>query len=232
MREGVRQILQRQADLKVVAETDDGHRALAIAREQSPRVVVLDLSMPGLSGMQLIRRLRQECPHTLLLVLSMHTEEQYAMRALRAGAQGYLSKDAAAEELVHAVRKVAAGGCYLSRQMAEMVALSLTGRDDTPRHELLSDREFEIFGLIVAGKRMTEISRALHLSVKTVSTHKTRILQKMHLDSVAALIRYGLEHRLFPESETGAQDHDERQDRWQAYGTELMTSEQLRLAAF
>lgn len=199
MREGVRRILEGQADLDIVGETDDGHHALQLIRESGARVAVIDMSMPGLSGVNLIRRIRAEHPRCAVLVLSMYAEELYAMRALRSGAQGYLSKDAAAEELVRAVRKVAMGGCYLSRAMAEKVAMSLTHQDDTPRHDRLTDREFEIFRRIVGGQRVSDISRVMHLSIKTVSTHKSRILQKMQLDSAAALIRYGLEHRLFPD---------------------------------
>lgn len=210
MREGIRRILEGQPDLDIVGEADDGHQALSRIRESRAHVAVIDLNMPGLSGVNLIRRIRQEQPHCAVLVLSMYGEELYAMRALKAGAQGYMTKDAASEELVRAVRKVAAGGCYLSRHMAERVAMSLTQQDNTPRHERLSDREFEIFRGIVAGQRISEISRALHLSVKTVSTHKTRILQKMQLDSAAALIRYGLEHRLFPDPGSLGDPHGER----------------------
>jgi DNA-binding NarL/FixJ family response regulator len=142
-----------------------------------------------------------------VLVLSMYAEELYAMRALKAGAQGYVNKDSATEELVRAVRKVAAGGCYLSSSMAEKVAMSLTHHEDTPRHDRLTDREFEIFRRIVGGQRVSDISRAIHLSIKTVSTHKSRILQKMHLDSTAALIRYGLEHRLFNDGSSLEEAH-------------------------
>ncbi len=199
MREGVRRILEVQPDFDIAGETDDGHHALQLIRDSEAHVAVIDMNMPGLSGINLIRRIRAEHPRCAVLVLSMYAEELYAMRALRSGAQGYLSKDTAAEELVRAVRKVAVGGCYLSRAMAEKVAMSLTQQDDTPRHDRLTDREFEIFRRIVGGQRVSDISRAMHLSIKTVSTHKSRILQKMQLDSAAALIRYGLEHRLFPD---------------------------------
>lgn len=200
MREGLRRILEGQPDLDVAGETDDGHQALQLIRDLGANVAVIDMSMPGLSGVNLIRRIRKESPRCAVLVLSMYAEELYAMRALKAGAQGYVNKDSATEELVRAVRKVAAGGCYLSSSMAEKVAMSLTHQDDTPRHDRLTDREFEIFRRIVGGQRVSDISRAIHLSIKTVSTHKSRILQKMHLDSTAALIRYGLEHRLFTDN--------------------------------
>lgn len=199
IREGIRRILESQTDLCIVGEADDGHQLVGLMRTTPARVAVIDLNMPGLCGVALIRRIRQESPGCAVLVLSMYAEELYAMRALKAGAQGYLTKDAANDELVLAVRKVASGGCYLSRRMAEKVAMSLAHQDDVPRHERLTDREFEIFRCIVAGQRISDISHAMHLSVKTVSTHKSRILQKMNLDSTAALIRYGLESRLFPE---------------------------------
>jgi len=207
MREGVRRILQSQTGLRIVGETDDGHDALQLIHDLSAQVAVIDMSMPGLAGLNLIRRIRSDFPRCAILVLSMHAEEVYAMRALKSGAQGYLSKDAPAEELVHAVRKVAAGGCYLSRATAERVAVSLTQRDDTPRHDRLTDREFEVFRRLVSGQRISNISRAMHLSIKTVSTHKSRILQKMELEGTAALIRYGLEHRLFPDGDGSDDAH-------------------------
>jgi DNA-binding NarL/FixJ family response regulator len=135
-----------------------------------------------------------------VLVLTMHAEEQYAMRAFRCGASGYLTKDSAGAELIQAIRKVAAGGGYVTTALAERLAISLHTPGDAPAHGSLSDREFEVFRRIVAGQRPTEIAAALHLSVKTVSTHKTRILEKLGLDSTAALIRYGLEHRLFDDA--------------------------------
>lgn len=199
IREGLRQMLQAQPHLVIVGESDTGHGALSILQKARAHVAIVDLNLPGLSGMNLISRIRSEHPACAVLVLSMYAEELYAMRALKAGAHGYLTKDTAADELVRAVDKVAAGGCYLSRGMAERVAMALTQHDTTPRHERLTDRELEVFRCILAGQRISEISRILHLSVKTVSTHKTRILQKMQLDSTAALIRYGLEHQLFPD---------------------------------
>jgi len=137
-----------------------------------------------------------------VLVLTMHAEEQYAIRAFRAGANGYLTKDSAAEELVHAVRKVAGGGGYVTPSIAESMAIGLNGLREAPPHSLLSDREFEVLRQIVGGRRLTEIADDLHLSVKTVSTHKARIMEKMRVDSTAALIKYGLEHKLFDEGET------------------------------
>jgi DNA-binding NarL/FixJ family response regulator len=152
---------------------------------------VIDMSMPGLSGLDLIKRLKLEKPKLRILVLSMHGEQQYAARALKAGAAGYLNKDSAAEQLVGAIRKIAAGGVHIG----EAAAASLVAAQKAP-HETLSDREFEVLRLLVEGLGPTEIGDKLHLSVKTVSTHKTRILEKLGLGSTAELVRYALDNRL------------------------------------
>jgi DNA-binding NarL/FixJ family response regulator len=149
-----------------------------------------------MSGLELIRRIKAEWPSVAVLVLSMHAEEQYALRAFKGGANGYVTKDSAATELIAAVRKVAAGGAYVTASLAERVVQQLNGVVRVPRHAELSDRELDVLQRIVAGQRLTDIAEALHLSVKTVSTHKSRIQDKLHLPSMAALIRYGLEHQL------------------------------------
>ena len=194
VRDGLRRILSAQADIEVAGEAADGDRALALVREQDFDVAVLDMSMPGLSGLDLVKRLRAEKPKLRILVLSMHGEQQYAARALKAGASGYLNKDSAAEQLLGALRKVAAGGV----QVSEAAALELIGAraGDGPPHERLSDREFEVFKQLAGGASPTEIAGRLHLSVKTVSTHKTRILEKLGLSGTAELVRYALEHKL------------------------------------
>jgi DNA-binding NarL/FixJ family response regulator len=199
MREGLRRLLEASAGLHVVVEAGNGHELLAALRQHSVDVAVVDLTMPGMSGMDLIRRVKTEFPHVALLVLTMHAEEQYAMRSFRCGASGYLTKDSAGAELVQAIRKVAGGGGYVTAAMAEQLAIGLAGGQGRPSHATLSDREFEVLRHIVAGRRLTEIGELLHLSVKTVSTHKARILDKLGLDSTAALIKYGLENRLLDE---------------------------------
>jgi DNA-binding NarL/FixJ family response regulator len=203
MREGLRRLLQGVPGIEVVAEACDGHEALDALRAQPVDVAVLDLSMPGMPGMDLIRRVKTDFPQVAVLVLTMHAEEQYAMRAFRCGASGYLTKDSAADELVRAIRKVAGGGGYVTAALAERLVMGLNSQNrmgEAPPHASLSDREFEVLRHIVAGRRLTEIADELHLSVKTVSTHKTRILDKMRLDSTAALIKYGLENRLFDDA--------------------------------
>jgi len=197
VREGLRQILSATSDLAVTGEAVSGDETLARVREGDFDLVVLDMSMPGLSGIDLIKRLRIEKPKLRILVLSMHGEQQYAVRAYKAGASGYLTKDSASAQLVAAIRKIAAGGVYISAAGAEQLAIGAMGgsKDELP-HRTLSDREFEVFRMLVAGTSITDIGEALHLSVKTVSTHKTHILQKMEMASTAELVRYALEHQL------------------------------------
>jgi DNA-binding NarL/FixJ family response regulator len=200
VREGLKRVLGATGDITVVAEARDGHELLERLKEQPVDVALLDLSMPGLAGMDLIRRVKADYPQVAVLVLTMHAEEQYAMRAFRSGATGYITKDCAAEELIQAIRKVAGGGGYVTPALAERLAIGLSALHDAPPHTLLSDRELEVLRLIVAGKRLTDIADELHLSVKTVSTHKSRILDKMRLDGTAALVRYALQHRLFDDA--------------------------------
>jgi len=191
VRDGLKRILSAQGDMDVAAEAASGDEALALVRANDYNVAVLDMSMPGLAGIDLIKRLKVEKPKLKILVLSMHGEQQYAARALKAGASGYLNKDSAAEQLVGAVRKIAAGGMHVG----DAAAASLVASEKAP-HEALSDREFEVLRLLVEGRSPTEIGEQLHLSVKTVSTHKARILEKLGLSSTAELVRYALEHKL------------------------------------
>ncbi len=202
VREGLKQILGQSADIEIAAEAATGDEALAQAKAREFDIAVLDLSMPGLSGIALIKRLKLEKPKLRMLVLSMHAENQYAARALRAGALGYLTKDCASEQLIVAIRKIAQGGVYLS-DSATQVLLAATVRGDTPPHTRLSDREFEIFKFIAQGHGLTEIGQRLNLSVKTVSTHKTHVLEKMNLANSAELVRYALEHGLLERNADG-----------------------------
>jgi len=191
VRDGLKRILSATTDLQVAAEAGDGDALLQLVKGADYDVAVVDMSMPGLSGIALVKRLKVEKPKLRVLVLSMHGESQYAARALKAGASGYLNKDSAAEQLVSAIRKIAAGGVHIG----EAAAASLVATDKAP-HEALSDREFEVLRLLVGGLGPTEIGERLHLSVKTVSTHKTHILEKLNVGSTAELVRYALEHKL------------------------------------
>jgi DNA-binding NarL/FixJ family response regulator len=196
VRAGLKEILAATGDIAVAAEAASGNEALAQVRAAEFDVAVLDMSMPGRSGIELIKLVKEARPKLRVLVLTMHREEQYAVRALRAGASGYLTKESAADQLVAAIRRIAAGGAYVSAETAERLAQGAGGQGDAPPHTLLSDREFQVFRLIVDGKSVGAIAKQLSLSVKTVSTHKTRILEKLGLGGTAELVRYALEHKL------------------------------------
>ena len=196
VREGLKRVLAMSGSPWSITEAGTGAQALELLRHQAFDLCILDLSMPGMSGLELIRRLRDGYPALALLVLSMHVEEQYAVRAFKLGAKGYVTKDTAAAELVTAVRKVASGGAYVSSSLAERMVQQLNGGGGrAPSHADLSNRELEVLQRIVAGQRLTEIATALHLSIKTVSTHKAHIQEKLQLPTTAALIRYGLENQ-------------------------------------
>ena len=197
VREGLRGILAKATDIEVTAEAATGDEVLARVKQAEFDVALLDLSMPGLSGLALIKRVKLERPKLRILVLSMHGEKQYAARALKAGASGYLTKDSAAAQLLGAIRKIAAGGVQISETAAAQL-IGEGGAGDTP-HLALSDREYEVLRQIVAGRSVTEIADGLHLSVKTVSTHKARILEKLDLTGTAELVRYAIEHGLTDE---------------------------------
>jgi len=196
VREGLKQLLGVTGDLEVVGEARDGHEALKAVREVDFDVLVLDMSMPGKSGIELIKQIRSEKPKLRILVLTMHEEHQYAVRAIRAGAAGYLTKESASAQLVSAIRKVAGGGAYISGEVAEELALAAMPDAQGPPHATLSDREFQVFRMIAEGKSVSDIAQRLSLSAKTVSTHKANLLQKMNLDTTGDLIRYAIAHGL------------------------------------
>jgi DNA-binding NarL/FixJ family response regulator len=196
VRMGLTQLLSGQSDFIVAGEAANGLEALKQIREQAFDVVLMDMSMPGRSGIELIKMVKAEKPKLAILVLSMHKEEQYAVRALKAGALGYLTKEGAPDQLVAAIRKVVGGGVYISTGVAERLALELGGNHHESPHTQLSDREYQIFRMIVTGTPIGGIAEELSLSVKTVSTHKTRILQKMNMSSGAELIHYAIRHQL------------------------------------
>jgi DNA-binding NarL/FixJ family response regulator len=196
VREGLKRLIDPQANQWSITEAGTGFQALECLRRQPIDLAIVDLSMPGMSGLELTRRIKSEFPGVAVLVLTMHSEEQYAIRALQAGANGYVTKDSAATELVLAVRKVASGGVFLSAQLAEAMVQQLSGQRPAPDIQLLTNRELEILQRIVSGQRPVDIADELHLSIKTVSTHKKRIQEKLNLDSTAALVRFGMEHHL------------------------------------
>jgi two-component system, NarL family, invasion response regulator UvrY len=203
VREGLKQILAKSGDLMVAGEAVNGNDVLKMVREQAWDVLVTDMSMPGRNGIELIKLVKEARPKLPVLVLSMYGEEQYAVRAIRAGAAGYLNKESASEHLVTAIRKIASGGVHVSPAVAEALFNNVRGGNSVVPHEQLSDREFQVLQLIAGGKSLTDIATALSLSPKTVSTHKTRILEKMHMTNQAELIRYALEHRLLDAAPSG-----------------------------
>lgn len=204
VREGLKQILARTGDLVAGGEARDAHEVMRLVREGNWDVLLMDMSMPGRSGIDLIKQVKSERPKLPILVLSMHQEHQYAVRAIRAGASGYLNKDSASEMLVAAIRKVVSGGMFVSETAGELLARDTKRGADVPLHTLLSDREFQVFSMIVQGKTVTDIAAELMLSVKTVSTHKTHVLEKMKLSNQAELVRYAIAHELLDDPSSSA----------------------------
>lgn len=200
VRGGLRQLLSCESGFIVAGEAANGLEALKQILEQPFDVLLMDMSMPGRSGIELIKQIKSVQPKLAILVLSMHKEEQYAVRAMKAGAQGYLTKESAPELLISAIRKVARGGVYITSGVAERMAIELYGNHDVIPHTLLSDREYQVFSMIVTGIPINGIADKLSLSVKTVSTHKTRILQKMRMTNAAELIHYAIRHQLLESS--------------------------------
>jgi DNA-binding NarL/FixJ family response regulator len=201
VREGLKQVLLAATDLSVVGEAKNGNEVLQRLRDTQFEVLLLDMSMPGKSGTELIRQVHAEKPKLRILVLSMHEEEQYAVRAIKSGAAGYLTKESASAQLVSAIRKVAGGGAFISASVAEQLALGAMPQSEGPAHSTLSDREFQVLRMLVSGRSVSEIAEDLHLSVKTVSTHKARMMQKMNISTQADLIRYAIAHRLVDDPE-------------------------------
>jgi DNA-binding NarL/FixJ family response regulator len=196
VREGLKRIVSAADDMELVGEAADGTEVMQRVRELSFDVLMLDLSMPGRSGMELIKLVHAEKPRLRILVLSMHQELQYAVRAIKSGASGYLTKESAPALLEQAIRKLAGGGAFISAEVAEQLALGAMPGNETLPHESLSNREFEVFRLLAAGVSVTDIGLRLKLSVKTVSSHKANLTHKMGLQNQSELIRYALKHGL------------------------------------
>ncbi len=200
VRAGLRAILEQAGDIRIGAEASDAHQVVDHLRAGQFDLVVLDMSMPGPSGLALIKRIHDEWPKTKMLVLTMHSEPQYAVRALRAGAKGFLEKTSASSELIAAVQKIVAGGAYASMDVLGALIDAERQPNGLP-HTSLSDREYQVFQCLVAGKSANEIATTLNISVKTASAHKANILQKMQLHSIAELTHYAIKHGLSPSSD-------------------------------
>jgi len=196
VREGLRQILSGITDMVVAGEAGSAQEVLREIRKQAYTVLVLDIAMPGKTGLDILKELKEEQPGLPVLILSMYPEEQYAVRVLRAGASGYMTKESAPEELVGAIRKVAQGRKYISPSLAETLVGNLDIDAEKPMHQTLSDREYQVLCMIASGRKVSEIAEALSLSVKTISTYRTRILEKMRLRNNAELTFYAVEQHL------------------------------------
>jgi len=195
VREGLKQILVEQADIQIVGEASSGEETLKLLRTIRCDIVVLDIAMSGMGGIETLRELKRLHPNVSVLMLSMYPEDQYAVRSLQAGASGYLTKHSASEELVKAINTICAEGRYVT----PLVADSLLGHLDTgdkAAHESLSDRELQVLIMLASGRSVSDIASDLHLSVKTVSTYKTRILDKLQLNGIAEMVRYAMKHQL------------------------------------
>jgi DNA-binding NarL/FixJ family response regulator len=196
VRQGLRQILSGIPEMEVAGEAVNAQETLDQVRAGGWDVLVLDITMPDRSGFDIIKELKHEQPDLPVLVLTIHGEEQLAVRVLKAGASGYLTKENAPAELIKAIRKAVSGGTYVSRSLAESLASGLDTASERARHEALSDREFQVMQLMAGGKTLTEIAETLSLSAKTVSTYRTRLLDKMDFKTNAEIIRYALENEL------------------------------------
>lgn len=196
VRRGLKQILTETADMVVAGEAHNGQELLEKMRSDQWDVIVLDISMPGRGGLDILKQLKSERPKLPVLMLTIHPEDQYAVRVLRAGASGYLTKESAPDHLVEAIRKVARGGKYISPHLAERLAFNLESISEQPLHEALSDREFQVLRLIASGKTVKEIGEELSLSVKTISTYRTRILEKMKMKNNAEMTHYAIQQKL------------------------------------
>jgi two-component system invasion response regulator UvrY len=196
VRGGLKELLVRQLETVVCGEASNADETLAQVHRQPWDVLILDITMPGRSGFDILSDVRQVQPKLPILVLSVHPEEQYAKRAIKAGARGYLKKESAPEELIEAVRKLLAGRRYISASLAERFAEDLHEGADRPAHDALSAREFEILVMIGSGKTVTQIAEELHLSAATVSTYRTRVLEKMNMATTAELMRYAFRNHL------------------------------------
>jgi len=196
VRAGLKQIIADDPDLSVEGEAGDGQVLLETLRKKKFDVVLLDMKMPGRSGLEILKQLKMEHPSLPVLVLSMHPEEQYAVRTIKAGASGYITKETAPDKLIEAIRKVCAGGKYISASLAEQLADSIADSRSKPPHEYLTDREFQVMCMISSGKTITEIAKELFLSVKTISTYRQRILEKMNMKNNAELTHYVISNNL------------------------------------
>ncbi|QPJ60405.1 MAG: response regulator transcription factor [Candidatus Nitronauta litoralis] len=194
-RRGLKNAFSETNDIEVIGEADSGHGAVNLVKKCKPSLVLLDIALPDKHGLEVVRQMQEEFPKVPLLVLSMYPEDQYAVRFFKAGVAGYLTKDSNMDTILEAVRKVAGGGKFATPKVTEKLAFDFL-QTDKPLHELLSDREYQVFLMIASGKTLTEIGEELSLSVKTISTYRTRILEKLKMKKNAEIIYYAIENQL------------------------------------
>jgi two-component system invasion response regulator UvrY len=196
VRAGLRKVIQEESDMTLAGEASNAQELMEQLEQQNVDVVLLDISMPGRSGLEVLQEIKHLRPKLPVLVFSMHPEDRYALRALRSGAAGYMTKESPPAELVKAIRKIITGGKYVSPPLAEKLAFSLESGSERPPHETLSDREFQVMSMIAMGKSISEIAEELSLSVSTINTYRQRVLEKMQMHSNSEITRYALQNRL------------------------------------
>lgn len=198
VRQGLRQIVEDCHDIVIVGEAASGEAAIRMVNQDEYDVVLLDIAMDGIGGIETLNELRYQKPDLAVLILSMYPEDQYAVRVLRAGAAGYMTKKSAPDELLQAIRSVAAGKRYITESVGEQLVSSLNADEHAIPHQTLSDREYQVFIQLAQGKSVGQVAEDLHISVKTVSTYKSRVLAKLEASTIVDVIRYALEHDLIP----------------------------------
>lgn len=196
VRRGLKEIISETPDMLVAAEAESGCAAIQKVEENNYDVILLDISMPGKNGLDILKQIKRKNPKLPILMLSVHPEEQYAVRSFRAGASGYLTKGSAPDELIAAIRKISKGGKFVNASLAERLVYELEPNNDKPRHQMLSDREYQVMCMFASGKTLKETAEELALSIQTISTYKTRILDKMGMHSIAEVIRYAVQYGL------------------------------------
>ncbi|PJZ69490.1 DNA-binding response regulator [Leptospira perolatii] len=196
LREGLKKVLAKENDMEVVCEAENAEQMIEFVRNQEVQVAILDINLPGMSGLDALKILHTSSPNLRVLILSMYPEDRFAVRALKNGADGYMTKSSAAEELIHAIRSILSGRRYLSSTATELLVRELSKPADRLSHEILSEREMQIMLMLVRGKTVKEISKELNLSVNTVNTYRARILNKMNLRNTNELVRYAYDNRL------------------------------------
>jgi DNA-binding NarL/FixJ family response regulator len=196
VRQGIKQIIADTTDMVVAGEASSGQEVLNAVKDKTYDVILLDIAMPGPNSIDILKQLKQDKPQIAVLILSIYPEEQYAVRTLKAGASGYLTKESAPDELVEAIRKVSKGGKYITSSLAESLAKILIKEEQGLPHTILSDREYQVLLMISSGKKIKEIANELSLSIKTISTYRTRMLEKMNMKTNAELIHYSIKHEL------------------------------------